>query len=252
MTWNPDKYNEFQSEREQPFHDLISHIADKPNLKVLDLGCGTGLLTQILADRLNNAFVLGIDSSAEMLAKAPYRSNLKFEQKTILEQIGEKEKWDIIVSNAALQWVDNHSELFPKIISLLNTGGQLAIQMPQQTENMLNKILLQLAQEEPYATALKFWNRPSPVLTLDDYTNIVFSHGGQNILLYQKVYPIVSKQQDDFYNFISGSALAPYIERLTDVIREQFILEFKKRIFQQFPKVPSIYAFKRIFIYATF
>ncbi|WP_336517770.1 methyltransferase domain-containing protein [Pollutibacter soli] len=70
MTWNPKKYNEFTSEREQPFFDLISHIDYKPNMKVPDLGCGTGALTAVLADRLSNATVLGIDSSREMLEKA--------------------------------------------------------------------------------------------------------------------------------------------------------------------------------------
>src|SRR6218665_3232941 len=148
MTWDPKKYNEFKEERSKPFEDLTSHIIDKPNLKVIDLGCGTGELTKKLSEKLNSPTVLGIDNSSEMLAKAPVQKNLQFEEKPILAQLSDTAKWDLIFSNAALQWIDNHYELFPKIISRLNSGGQLAVQMPQQNENILNKILLNLVQEE--------------------------------------------------------------------------------------------------------
>lgn len=252
MTWDPKKYNEFKEERSKPFDDLTSHIIDKPNLRVIDLGCGTGELTQKLYQKLTNPLVLGIDNSAEMLAKAPIQENLEFKEKTILEQIDEETKWDLIFSNAALQWIDNHHELFPKIISRLNTGGQLAVQMPQQNENILNKILLQLVQEEPFASYLKNWTRPSPVLTLDEYAKILFENGGTDLILYEKVYPIISHKKDDFFDFISGSALTVYQERLNEHEFIALTAEFKKRINAFFPIVPSIYAFRRLVIYAKF
>lgn len=252
MTWDPKKYNEFKEERSKPFDDLTSHIIDEPNLKVIDLGCGTGELTQKLYQKLTNPLVLGIDNSAEMLAKAPVQENLEFKEKTILEQIDEETKWDLIFSNAALQWIDNHHELFPKIISRLNTGGQLAVQMPQQNENILNKILLQLVQEEPFASYLKNWTRPSPVLTLDEYAKILFENGGTDLVLYEKVYPIISNKKDDFFDFISGSALTVYQERLNEHEFTALTAEFKKRIDTFFPIVPSIYAFRRLVIYAKF
>jgi trans-aconitate 2-methyltransferase len=252
MTWDPKKYNEFKEERSKPFHDLTSHIVDKPNLKVIDLGCGTGELTQKLHQKLSNPFVLGIDNSAEMLAKAPIEENLQFKDKTILEQIADETKWDLIFSNAALQWIDNHYELFPKIISRIKPGGQLAIQMPQQNENILNKILFQLVQEEPFASYLKNWTRPSPVLTLDEYAKILFENGGKDLVLYEKVYPLISNKKDDFFDFISGSALTVYQERLNDQEFTALTTEFKKRIDSYFPSVPSIYAFRRLIIYAKF
>ena len=252
MTWDPKKYNEFKEERSKPFDDLTSHIIDKPNLKVVDLGCGTGELTKKLSQKLTNPFVLGIDNSAEMLAKAPKQENLEFKEKTILEQIDDETKWDLIFSNAALQWIDNHNELFPKIISSINPGGQLAVQMPQQNENILNKILLQLVQEEPFASYLKNWTRPSPVLTLDEYAKILFENGGTNLVIYEKVYPLISNQKDDFFDFISGSALTVYQERLKEEEFTALTTEFKKRINAYFPLVPSIYAFRRLIIYAKF
>lgn len=252
MTWDPSKYNEFKEDRYKPFGDLTSHIVDRPNLKVIDLGCGTGELTQKLSNQLTNPVVLGIDSSAEMLAKAPQQENILFRQFSISEQLEQETKWDLIFSNAALQWVDHHEELFTKIISRINSGGQLAVQMPQQTENVLNKILLDLVQEEPYASYLNHWTRPSPVLTLDQYAKILFDNGGENLVLYQKVYPLISTQQDSFFDFISGSALTVYQERLKDQEFQELSNEFKKRINLYFPAVPSIYAFKRLLMYATF
>lgn len=252
MTWDPKKYNEFKEERSKPFDDLTSHIVDKSNLKVIDLGCGTGELTKKLFDKLTNPTVLGIDNSAEMLTKVPIQENLEFKEKTILEQINDKTKWDLIFSNAASQWIDNHNELFPNIISRINPGGQLAIQMPQQNENILNKILYQLVQEEPFSSYLKNWTRPSPVLTLDEYAKILFENGGTDLVLYEKVYPIISNKKDDFFDFISGSALTVYQERLKEEEFATLTTEFKKRIDAYFPVVPSIYAFRRLIIYGQF
>lgn len=252
MTWDPDKYNEFKTEREQPFSDLISHIDYRSGMKVLDLGCGTGVLTAVLGARLSNSSVLGIDSSKEMLERAPEQNGLTFKHRTIEEQLAAEDRWDLIVSNAALQWLDDHKSLFLKIISRLNPGGQLAVQMPQQTENALNVILFDLADEEPYAKALNYWNRPSPVLRLDDYAEILFDQGGLHLALYQKVYPVISKHPNDLFDFISGSALPSYLQRIDEKFLEPFVSEFKRRIHLRFPKAASIYAFKRVILYARF
>lgn len=252
MTWDPNKYNEFKEERFKPFADLTSHIVDQPNLNVIDLGCGTGELTKKLSLKLTNPKVLGIDDSATMLAKAENNENLEFKELSITDQLNTESKWDLIFSNAALQWIDNHGELFPKIISHINPGGQLAVQMPQQNENILNRILLNLVQEEPFASYLNNWTRPSPVLNLDQYATILFENGGQNLVLYEKVYPLISSKKDDFFDFISGSALTVYQERLNEKEFQELTLEFKKRIDKYFPTVPSIYAFKRLILYASF
>lgn len=252
MAWNPEKYNEFKTLRYKPFFDLIAHIQDKPNMKVVDLGCGTGELTNMLSEKLTNPSVKGIDSSKEMLEKAKEFTSIQFDQKTIEEQINTGEKWDLVFANASIQWVDNHEELFPKIISLLNPDGQLAIQMPCQNENLLNQIVIELVQEEPYKIALNNWKRLSPVLTMDDYAQILFENGGTDMVIYQKVYPMIAKSHDELYEFILGSTLVPYFERLEGAVKEQFIKEFKKRIEKRFSKTPSLYAFKRILLYAKF
>lgn len=252
MAWNPEIYNQFKNERYQPFYDLISHIEKRQHMHVLDLGCGTGELTNHLAEQLDEATVIGIDNSAEMLSKAPKKEHLLFEEKDIETVLNEESKWDLIVANASLQWVDHHQALIPRIISKLNPNGQVAIQMPLQSENLLNQLLFNLAKEEPYTSALRSYNRVSPVLSMDEYAKILFDHRAISMTIYQKMYPIIAQQHEDLYNFISGSALIPYLEKLDNTTAQEFTSDFKRSIAQEFPEMPAIYAFKRIIIYAKF
>ncbi|WP_426479934.1 methyltransferase domain-containing protein [Chryseobacterium sp. CBSDS_008] len=220
-------------------------------IKAIDLGCGTGEQTSILTEKFTGSTFLGIDSSAEMLEKSKKyeNENLHFKLQTIEEAVPSDQKWDLIFSNAALQWTDDHETLFPKIIGSLSPGGQLAIQMPVQNENILNQILMQMVDEEPYASQLNHFKRDSPVLSMDDYAQILFDNGVQDIEIFQKVYPIIADDYEDLYTFISGTALLPYLERLEGEQKENFISEFKSRIVQRFTKYPAIYAFKRILMY---
>lgn len=251
MPWNPEVYNQFKNIRFKPFYDLAELITEEKEMKAVDLGCGTGEQTAILAEKFQGAEFTGIDSSPEMLekSKALEHERLHFRIASTEEILDANENWDLIFSNAALQWSDNHEELFPKLISKLKTGGQLAVQMPYQPGNTLNKILFELADEEPFRTRLKEWNRPSAVLTIDEYAQILFDNGLEDLNLSQKVYPIIAEDHETLFNFISGSALIPYLERLSEEQQQTFTTEFKKRIALDFPKLPAIYAFKRILLY---
>jgi trans-aconitate 2-methyltransferase len=106
-----------------------------------------------------------------------------------------------------------------------------------------------MANEEPFKTQLNNWNRPSAVLTIDEYAQILFDNGIEDLNLSQKVYPIIAEDHETLFNFISGSALIPYLERLDDEQQQTFTIEFKYRIAKNFPKLPSIYSFKRILMY---
>jgi trans-aconitate 2-methyltransferase len=251
MPWNPEVYNQFKNIRYQPFFDLMNLISSENLKKAIDIGCGTGEQTHILSEKFDDAEFLGIDSSIEMLAEAhQFKSaKLNFKQMSVEHLIETEEKWDLIFSNAALQWSDNHETLFPKLISLLNENGQFAVQMPIQAENVLNKILFQLASEEPFCSQLDGWNRVSPVLSIDEYTQIMFAHGLKDLNISVKVYPIIADDAEKLYQFISGSALIPYVERLDEVSKENFISEYKKRIGGHFKSFPSLYAFKRLLLY---
>lgn len=251
MPWNPEVYNQFKNIRYQPFFDLIQFISSNGLKKAIDIGCGTGEQTHILSEKFADAEFLGIDASDEMLQKSLEfkNKNLNFQQKTIEELYNSDEKWDLIFSNAALQWSDNHEKLFPKLLSLLSENGQFAVQMPLQSENILNQILFQLASEEPFKTQLQDWNRVSPVLNLDDYAKMMFDNGLKNLQISIKVYPIIAEDAEKLFQFISGSALIPYLERLNEVNKETFINEYKNRIAEKFNTFPAIYAFKRVLLY---
>lgn len=254
MAWNPNIYDQFKSERYAPFYDLLALAEPRINLAVLDLGCGTGELTSFLAESLPHSMVLGVDTSAEMLEKSKAFSNdrLGFEQRGIEEQLDRETSWDLIFSNAAIQWIDNHEIILPKMISCLKPEGQLLIQMPSQNDNVLNQLLLELVQESPYKDALNDWKRQSSVLSTDEYARILFEEGGKNITVFEKIYPIVVQDASQLYDFISGSALIPYFERMSPELQNSFALEFKKRIRYRFPKSPAFYAFKRIILGAKF
>ena len=251
MPWNPQVYNQFKNIRYQPFFDLADMITADSLKNAVDIGCGTGEQTKILSEKFGEANFLGFDSSAEMLAKSKEleSDNLHFKQYTVEEFIADtNQQWDLVFSNAALQWSDDHEHLFAQLISLLGNNGQFAVQMPVQNENLLNKILLKLVQEKPFAGYLKGWKRESPLLSIDRYAQIMFENGLQNIQIVQKVYPIIADDHEKLFDFISGSALIPYIERIQGDEQKLFIAEYKRRIEQEFKRFPAIYAFKRLLL----
>ena len=132
-------------------------------MQVVDLGCGTGELTRRLGDALPGSDVLGLDRSPEMLARAASqaRPGLRFELGNIEDAGGD---WDLIFSHAALQWVEGHATLIPRLLSRLRPGGQLAVQVPSNHGHPTHSLILELAGEEPFRSALGGWRRISPVL----------------------------------------------------------------------------------------
>lgn len=253
MPWDPEKYNQFKNIRYQPFFDLAELISADGLENCVDIGCGTGEQTKILSEKFNSAHFLGIDASREMLAKTKEfeSSNLHFKIVTVEDFIASNtdHHWDLIFSNAALQWSDNHKDLFTRLISLLSDKGQLAVQMPVQKENLLNKLLIDLVQEKPFVDYLKGWKRESPVLSIDEYAQIMFENGLHKIQIIQKVYPIIADGPEKLFDFIAGSALVPYLERMAVSEQELFVTEYKNRIRKAFKQFPAIYAFKRLLLY---
>jgi trans-aconitate 2-methyltransferase len=254
MAWNPETYNKFKSERFTPFYDLLALVKVKPSMTVIDLGCGTGELTKKIADHLPASTVLGIDSSPEMLSKSTgfINENTRFECESIEKKVKSGEKWDLVFSNAAIQWVDNHKDIIPQIISCVKEGGQLLIQIPSQHHNLTNKILNDLADEEPFRTSYKKWKRISPVLEIDEYSRLFFDNGCKTMTLYEKVYPLILPDTAALYDWVSGTALIPYLERLDAQEQNLFIAEYKKRLQKHFSQAPVFYAFKRIIMEASF
>jgi trans-aconitate 2-methyltransferase len=128
MPWDPEVYNQFKNVRYKPFFDLMALISSNSLEKAVDIGCGTGEQTKILSEKFESTEFLGIDPSPQMLEKSKsfVRNNLTIKQAAVEEFIAanSNQKWDLIFSNAALQWSDNHQTLFPQLISLLSDKGE--------------------------------------------------------------------------------------------------------------------------------
>ncbi|MFN8386283.1 MAG: methyltransferase domain-containing protein [Anaerolineales bacterium] len=146
MPWNPEQYHKFQSERAAPFYDLLALVDARPNLKAIDLGCGSGELTSQLAEQLPNSDVTGLDSSPEMLTKAASfaRGGLVFQAGDLSALSGD---WDLIFSNAALQWSGDHEKLIPRLFSRGSSSGQIAIQVPSDHNHISHQICRETADE---------------------------------------------------------------------------------------------------------
>ena len=248
MPWNPDLYHKFQSERSAPFYDLLTLVNVRPDLKVVDLGCGSGELTRQLADKLPNSHITGLDSSLQMLEKAASFSspNLVFVQG---DQAALTGKWDLIFSNAALQWSENHTELIPYLYGRLAPGGQIAVQVPSNHNHISHQIYRETADEEMFKFILNKFQRYAPVLSIEDYARILFNCGAEDIVVFEKVYAHVLENSDAVVEWISGTALVPYFERLGKY-KDEFLQSIRKKMRAAMPDSPVFYPFRRTFFSA--
>ncbi|HLO31958.1 MAG TPA: methyltransferase domain-containing protein [Anaerolineales bacterium] len=243
MPWDPKQYHKFQAERSAPFFDLLALVEIRPNLKVVDLGCGTGELTRQLAEALPDSEVTGVDSSSQMLEKARLFSgpNLHFEQGDQSQLTAE---WDLIFSNAALQWTENHTELIPRLYERLNPGGQMAVQVPSNHNHISHQIYRETASQEPFRSILNGFQRYAPVLSIDEYARLFFVCGAEHIVVFEKVYPHILEDSDAVVEWISGTALVPYFERLGEH-KQEFIGAIREKMYAALPDRPVFYPFRR-------
>lgn len=250
MPWNPQLYNQFEKERSAPFDDLLGLVNRREGLTVIDLGCGTGELTGLLADALPGSDVLGVDSSPEMLAEASTRarSGLRFESSKIEDISG---KWDLVFSNAALQWVDDHVSLIPRLFQLLRAGGQLVVQIPSNHNSFTHTAIRQVAAESPFREALGGWNRQSPALTLDSYADLLYTAGGHDLTVIEKVYPHILEDADAVQKWTRGTTLIPYLERLPEALKPAFLDRYMERLRGRWPNGPVFFGFRRILFAAS-
>lgn len=249
MTWNPEQYHRHREARNAPARDLLAMIPDLPYRDIVDLGCGTGEHTRRLAERFPGARVLGLDSSAEMLAKADARDvpNLRFEQGDILDLSGE---YDLIFSNAALQWLPDHPALLARLWEHLRPGGVLAVQVPANHDHDSHRLLTETADE--FAAELQGFTRfgtahgHSPVLTPAAYAERLDELGGVDLTAMSRVYPVVLPGAEGMLDWTRGTALVPYLSRLGAEDGERFTTAYLARLRERWPGERVYYAFTRV------
>jgi trans-aconitate 2-methyltransferase len=250
MSWNPEQYHKFKAERFAPFDDLFATIRIHEGMSVVDLGCGTGELSRTLAERLPGSTVLGLDSSPTMLEKARQQQidNLHFSLGSLETVTGQ---WDLVFSHAAIHWVDDHRMLIPRLFSLVRPGGQLAVQLPSNHNHPAHLAIIATAGEEPFNSALQGWYRVSPVLEIDQYAELLHNSGGEEITVFEKVYPVLMPDSDAVAQWTSGTTLLPYFQRLPPELHGAFLHSYKEKLRLIWPTVPLLYTFRRI-IFSAF
>jgi len=140
VTWSAEQYVTFENERTRPVRDLLAALPAVDARVVVDIGCGPGNSTELLAARFPNASVSGLDSSADMIVAARKRlPRVRFEVADIQAWVSRDAErghrpMDVILANAVLQWVPAHAALFPRLVAKLAPGGRLAVQMPDNLE----------------------------------------------------------------------------------------------------------------------
>lgn len=252
-SWNPSQYEKFKAQRSQPFYDLMNLLRPADGAKVVDLGCGTGELTEELHRFVRASETVGIDSSDEMLKKAQTfaghgLSFIKGDAQKFLEPGG----FDIIFSNAALQWCSDHPALFAQLKNSLRPGGQLAIQMPMNHDYATHVIAKRMSLEEPWVSLMKEpYSKTQSMLTVEQYASLLFKLGfkEQNVSL--KVYGHELESREGVIEWVKGSLLTYFESRLAPPDFQKFVSKYRERLFAEISDdKPFFYPFKRIFIWA--
>jgi trans-aconitate 2-methyltransferase len=250
--WDPELYGRFSDQRSRPFHELVARIGAGEPGRVVDLGCGDGSLTATLAARWPSASVLGVDSSESMLAEAAPRKTdrLSF----VLARI---QDWrpdgpvDVLVSNAALQWVPRHRALLPRLVGALAPGGWLAIQVPGNFEAPSHATLRALCDSPRWSpqlgTAGRWPSMPSPV----DYVRELAGLGCV-VDSWETTYAQVLAGPDPVLTWMRGTALRPVLARLSASEAASFEADLGALLREAYPpqEYGTVLPFRRIFAVA--
>jgi len=288
-TWDPARYLTYADERGRPFVELIARIAapggdrggrpgDRHEIHtVVDLGCGPGNLTALLAERWPDAEVVGIDSSPEMIAAARESaagSAVTFEVGDVRDwgldtpspsgsgySTSERSGVDVLVSNATLQWLPDHLDLLPRLVAQVRPGGWFAFQVPGNFDEPSHTIRTELAAEEPYAAGLETVARatssttggPAVPSSYDAATYLRALQGlGCTVDAWETTYLHVLHGEDPVFTWVSGTGAGPTLQALSDDLRPRFEAEFKRRLRAAYPDDGNgvVLPFRRIFVVA--
>ena len=249
MAWDPRQYGRFHDERAQPFRDLVAMVEGRPGMRVLDLGCGTGELTRELHATLGARETLGIDSAAEMLTKAPDAPGLRFELADIASFTVDA-PFDLVFSNAALQWLPDHGALLRRMTALLAPGGQLAVQVPRNEAHPSHQAA------EAVAVAMKRelggYVRRSPVLEPRQYATRLHALGFSRQLVRLQVYPHILADRSQVVAWVKGSLLTDYEKRLARPDFERFLALYRETVLPQLvDESPFLYTYDRVFFWGA-
>lgn len=262
MSWNPGQYLSYEGERLRPALDLVARISLSAPATVVDLGCGAGNVTRVLAERWPEAAIVGVDNSRTMLAKARTEAGdvgrVRFES-------GDIGSWsppapvDLVYSNAALHWLPDHATLFPRLVRALRPGGALAVQMPRNFAEPSHTLVAEVACGARWRSRLASLVREKPVAAPEEYLRWL-DPACVAVDVWETIYlqrmPGREDREHPVVAFVSGTWLNPFLDRLASDVaaRATFLDEYRERIEQAYPRERdggTLFPFRRIFVVAT-
>jgi trans-aconitate 2-methyltransferase len=250
VRWDPQQYARFADERARPFLDLLARVGATAPRRVVDLGCGTGTLTGLLSRRWPDARVQGIDSSPEMITQASRSGSA-----TVTFGLGDIDTWtpsddtDVVISNAALQWVPRHVELLRSWAGSLTPGGWLAFQVPANFDAPSHTLLRRLVASPRWAPRLSGALRHhDAVREPGEYAELLLD-AGLAIDVWQTTYVHRLSGDDPVLSWLRGTGLRPVLARLDDAEAAKFEREFAPLLRAAYPATPggTLFPFRRTF-----
>ena len=249
--WKPTQYLQYADERSRPFADLLARVAATDPQQVVDLGCGPGHLTAGLAEHWPGATVLGVDSSPAMIAQARSSAHPRLHfVEADLRDWEPAEPVDVLVSNAALQWVPGHRGLFPRLVAALSPGGWFAFAVPGNFSAPSHTLLRELAGDARFAAQTDTLDWPAvaePQTYLSDLAAL-----GCRVEAWETTYLHVLTGDDPVFGWISSTGARPVLQALPAGLRDEFEDEYKARLRTAYPPTAygTVLPFRRIFVVA--
>ena len=249
-TWDPAQYLRFADERLRPAIDLMARVALDAPARVIDLGCGAGNVTTILARRYPGAEVTGVDASEAMLAKARAAAPAcRFVRADIATWRPEAPP-DLIYSNAALHWIGDHAALFPRLAAMLAVGGVLAVQMPAMHDAPFRRLQGEVAAKGPWAERLRGHASARDILAPEQYWDLLRPLGAV-LDIWETTYLHPLRGEDPIVEWAAGSSLRPFLDALGDDQRAGFRRAYAEALRPIYPRRPdgtTLLAFRRLFL----
>lgn len=253
--WDPEQYGRFADDRSRPFHDLLARVGALGPAVVADLGCGPGELTATLRERWPRASITGVDSSAEMVARARRLEGdgLSFVEADLREWVRQvpPSSHDVVVSNAALHWLPDHLALLPDLVAVLRPGGWLAVQVPGNHDAPSHALLREVAGREPYAAHTRAAVRRPSLPGPGDYLEAL-SALGCRVDAWETTYLHVLAGEDPVWEWISGTGARPVLQALPQPLRAAFADDYRAELRRAYPARPfgTVLPFRRVFAVA--
>jgi trans-aconitate 2-methyltransferase len=254
MSWSAEQYSKFENERNRPVLDLLAHIPTNIVTTAVDIGCGPGNSTELLRDKYPLAQITGMDNSVEMIEAARKRlPDIQFELADIStwEASG---PFNIILANAALQWVPDHARLFPSLISKLSEGGTLAVQMPDNFDEPSHRLMRKTATDGPWKDKLTAASKRVARETADWYYQELRNKVSNLDIWRTTYYHPLAGGVDAIVEWFKGTGLQPYLNPLNNNERFEFIKKYKEELvesYQVYADGMVLLPFPRLFIVAT-